>query len=427
MRPTVDYLPRTIDAELDMLLEGVPAIAVEGLKGVGKTVTAARRARTIHRLDDPDQLPVIEADPRRLTNGRPPILIDEWQRLPESWDRVRRAVDDDPSPGRFLLTGSALMRPGQTHSGAGRIVTLRMRPLALSERRREAPTVRLADLLSGERPPIAGTTTLGLVDYVDEIVGSGLPGLRGGSERVMRARLDGFLDRMVEADIPDAGRPVRDPAQLRRWLRAYAAAISTTATFETIRAAATSGRGDSPARTTVQAYIDTLTRVWLIEPLSGWLPGGSQLRRLTSAEKHQFVDPALAARLLGVTRTTLLDGTRIEPAVPRDGTYLGALFESLVCLEVRVGAQAAEARVFHLRTKGGEREVDLIVERTDGAVVAIEVKLARTVDDDDVRHLRWLREQLGDRLLDAVVVSTGGTAYRRADGIAVVPAALLGP
>jgi len=421
------YLPRTIDTELDVLIEGLPAIAIEGLKGVGKTVTAARRARTIHRLDDPDQLAIISADPGRLTQGRPPILIDEWQRLPESWDRVRRAVDDDPTSGRFLLTGSALARPGQTHSGAGRIVTLRMRPLALSERGREPPTVRLGELLAGGRPPIAGTTRFGVVEYVDEILASGLPGVRGASDRIVRARLDGFLDRMVEVDIPDAGRPVRDPAQLRRWLRAYAAAISTTSTFETIRAAATSGRGDMPARTTVQAYIDTLERVWLVEPVPGWLPRGSHLRRLTTAAKHQFVDPALAARLLGVTRTTLLAGTPVEPVVPRDGPYLGALFESLVCLEVRVAAQSAEANVFHLRTKGGEREVDLIVERADGAVVAIEVKLARTIDEGDVRHLRWLEEQLGDRLLDSVVVSTGSAAYRRPDGIAVVPAALLGP
>jgi predicted AAA+ superfamily ATPase len=421
------YVPRTIDRELDLLIDGLPAIAVEGLKGVGKTVTAARRARTIHRLDDPDQLAIISADPGRLTQGPPPILIDEWQRLPESWDRVRRAVDDDPGAGRFLLTASALARPGRTHSGAGRIVTLRMRPLTLSERGRARPTVRLSELLAGGRPPITGATSIGLTEYVDEILASGLPGVRGASDRIVRARLDGFLDRMVEADIPDAGRPVRDPAQLRRWLRAYAAAISTTATFETIRAAATAGRGDAPARTTVQAYIDTLARVWLIEPVPGWLPRGSHLRRLTIAEKHQFVDPALAARLLGVTRTTLLDGAQVEPVVPRDGPYLGALFESLVCLEVRVGAQLAEAKVFHLRTKGGEREVDLIVERADGAVVAIEVKLARTIDDADVRHLRWLGEQLGDRLLDSVVVSTGGAAYRRPDGIAVVPAALLGP
>lgn len=421
------YLPRIVDAELDLLLSGLPAISIEGLKGVGKTETAARRSRTIHRLDDPDRRAVIAGDPRSVVEGEPPVLIDEWQRLPESWDRVRRAVDADRRPGRFLLTGSASLRPGQTHSGAGRIVTVRMRPLTLSERARATPTVSLAALLSGTRPPITGATRLALADYVDEVLASGLPGLQGTTERLRRAELDGFLERMVEADIPEAGRPVRDPVALRSWLRAYAAAISTTATFETLRAAATSSRGDHPARTTIQAYLDTLTRLWLIDPVPGWLPTGSHLKRLTTPAKHQLADPALAARLVGATRETLLGGASVEPAIPRDGVYLRALFESLVSLEVRVGAQAADARVAHLRTMSGEREIDLIVERPDARVLAIEVKLARNVGDGDVRHLRWLQAQLGDQLLDSVVVTTGPTAYRRQDGIAVVPAALLGP
>jgi predicted AAA+ superfamily ATPase len=123
----------------------------------------------------------------------------------------------------------------------------------------------------------------------------------------------------------------------------------------------------------------------------------------------------------------LLEAGTQGPLTPRDGTLLGQLFESLVTLDVRVHAQADEARVGHLRTHGGEHEVDLIVERGDHRVVAIEVKLARTVRDGDLRHLRWLQDQLGDQLLDAVVITTGPDAYRRPDGIGVVPAALLGP
>jgi len=133
-------------------------------------------------------------------------------------------------------------------------------------------------------------------------------------------------------------------------------------------------------------------------------------------------DPALVA----VDERALLSGDGPD-AFARDGTYLGALFESLAVLGVRVFAQAAEARVAHFRTRGGDREIDIIVERDDGRVVAIEVKLSETVADDDVTHLRWLGEQLGDDLLDAVVVTTGKHAYRRPDGIAVVPLALLGP
>lgn len=140
-----------------------------------------------------------------------------------------------------------------------------------------------------------------------------------------------------------------------------------------------------------------------------------------------MADPALAAQLLVVDTDVLLSGRAVDPRVPRDGPLLGTLFESLVTLSVRVYAQAVQASVSHRRTRGGEHEVDLIVERRDGGVVALEVKLARAVDDRDVRHLRWLQATIGDRLLDSVVITTGGAAYRRQDGLAVVPAALLGP
>ena len=140
---------------------------------------------------------------------------------------------------------------------------------------------------------------------------------------------------------------------------------------------------------------------------------------------HQIADPALAARLLGCDEGALLAGSPAGPAVPRDGPLLGALFQSLVTLSVRAYAQQNEARVHHLRTHGGEREIDLIVERGDGRVVALEVKLSSTPHDRDVRHLRWLAEHLGPSLLDAAVITTGPHAYRRRDGIGVIPAALL--
>jgi predicted AAA+ superfamily ATPase len=421
------YQPRVVDLELDELLGSVAAIALEGAKGVGKTATALRRAATVHRLDDPEERALAQADLRRLATGATPILVDEWQRLPPVWDVVRRAVDDDRSPGQFLLTGSAMPGGAPTHSGAGRIVTVRMRPMALSERGLAAPTVSLRRLLDGARSPIGGSSHLRLEDYAREIVASGFPGVRDLGDRARRAQLDGYLLRIAEHEFPDLGRRLRNPAALRRWMTAYAAATSTTATFETIREAATGGSGEKPARTTVQPYLDTLERLWIVEPVPAWLPTRSSVARLAAPPKHQLADPALAARLLGVGIDGLLGGHVITPPIPRAEPLLGTLFESLVTLSVRVYAQAAEASVMHLRTKGGEREVDLIVELDDRRVLAVEVKLGRTVNDNDVRHLAWLRDQLGDDLLDAVVVTTGETAYRRPDGVAVVPAALLGP
>jgi hypothetical protein len=173
------------------------------------------------------------------------------------------------------------------------------------------------------------------------------------------------------------------------------------------------GLGDDPA--------------WILDPVPAWLPARNHLNRLSQPPKHHLADPAFAVWLLGLDQEALLSGVESDLTIPRDGTLLGQLFESLVILSVKTFAQASEARVGHLRLKGGRREIDLIIERADQRVVAMEVKLSSVIDQNDVKHLLWLREKIGDDLLDAVVVNTGHRAYRRKDGIAVVPAALLGP
>lgn len=421
------YARRILDDELDELLSGLSAVAIEGPKAVGKTATALQRARTVHQMDDPAQRQVALADPARLLAGPPPILIDEWQRAPESWDLVRRAVDQDPSANRFILTGSANSTDPSTHSGAGRIVRLRMRPLSLAEREIQAPTVSLAELLKGRRPPVGGETAVTLGDYTNEIVASGFPAIRNLGGRALRAQLDSYVARVADKDFLEFGYSVRNPEVLRRWMRAYAAATATTATLEKIRDAATSGEGTKPSRDIVLQYRSILERLWVLDPLPAWLPSRNQISRLGHPDKHHLADPALAATLLGVGVDALLEGDDAGIGMPRDGTLLGHLFESLVTQSVRVYAQAAEAEVRHLRTHNGRHEVDLIVVRPDGRVIGIEMKLARTVTDDDARHLLWLKEEIGDDLLDSIIVTTGPHAYRCDDGIAVVPAALLGP
>ncbi len=416
---------RVVDAELDELVPALPALSLEGPKGVGKTSTARRRGGTVIRLDDPGVLEIVAAQPSRLATGTPPIVIDEWQRYPHSWDVVRRAVDENPVGGKFILTGSATPTVAPTYTGAGRIVTLRMRPLTLPERGVETPAVSLAALLNGEHPDVEGATAVTLEDYTTEILAGGFPGIRHPSGRAQRAALDGYLERIVDAELSELGVEVRRPQTLRRWLQAYAAATATTASYERIRDAATAGEAIKPAKTTTIPYRDALERLWILDPLPAWAPSSHHLSRLTFAPKHHLADPALAARLAGVDAGALLRGEG-PTTVPRDGTFLGALFESLTTLSVRVFAQAAEARVSHFRTKGGAREVDLIVERDDRRVVAVEVKLADAVSDGDVRHLVWLAEKIGADLADAMVVTTGRFAYRRPDGIAVIPLALLG-
>ena len=420
------YTRRIVDDELDGLLAELPAVAIEGPRGVGKTATAEQRAKTFVYLDDPAQRAVLEADPSQILAAPPPVLIDEWQKVPAVWDAVRRAVDRGSEPGRFILTGSASPVSAPSHSGAGRIVTLRMRPMTLAERGLTVAPISFAELLSGRRAPVSGETTTTLKTYAHEIVGSGFPGIRGFGERGRRVQLDGYIRRIIDVDFAEQDRAVRRPAVLERWLAAYAAATATTASFETIRDAATAGYREKPAKTTTIPYRDVLERLWVVEPLPAWLPSSNRFSRLAQAPKHHLADPALAARLLGLDDATLLAGRGPAAAIPHVGPLIGQLFESLVTLCVRVFAQAAEARVYHLRQHGGRREIDLIVERSDQRILALEVKLGAAVQDDDVKNLLWLREHLGENCLDTVVVHTGPRAYRRADGIAVVPVALLG-
>jgi len=198
-----------------------------------------------------------------------------------------------------------------------------MRPLTLAERGVGIPTVSLAGLLGGDRPALSGTTAIRLDTYVAEILTGGFPGMRNPIPRSWRAAIDGYLDNIVEVDLPEVGIEVRHPGTLRRWMTAYAAATATATAYDRIRDAATAGESQKPAKTTTIAYREALERVWLLEPL--------------------------------------------------------------------------------------------------------EAKLSETVDDHDVAHLRWLQRRLGGQLLDAVVVTTGRHAYRRRDGIGVVPLSLLDP
>lgn len=414
------YQPRTVDGELDLLLSGAAAIAIDGPKGVGKTATGLRRATASWLLDDPGQRALVEADPTFAGAPHGTLLIDEWQRFPQVWDSVRRLVDAGAAPGRFLLTGSATPVSGtDTHSGAGRILSLRMRPMALHERGIETPSVSLAQLLAGATDSISGTTTVKAADYFAAIETSGLPGISRQPARLRRGLLDGYLQRVIDRDLPDHGLAVRRPETLRRWLTAYAAASSTTASYSTILDATTAGDGSQPAKTTTIAYRDHLAQLWLVDPVPGWSPSRNPIARLQQAPKHQLADPALAARLLSLSAATL--------ASPSGSHLAGPLFESLATLSVRVAAQAAEARVGHLRTRNGSHEIDLVVEGPDGQIVGIEVKLAAQVTDADTRHLRWLRDRLPHDVADLVVITTGTHAYRRPDGVAVVPLALLGP
>ena len=264
--------------------------------------------------------------------------------------------------------------------------------MALAERGLCEPTVSLDNLLRGDKPVLGGSSPLGLEDYAGQVTGSGFPSVRDRSERATRAFLDGYIDRIAERHVHEQGRTVRDRSSLRRWMAAYAAASSTPATFETIRDAASPGESQKPTRATTIAYRAVLEGLRVIDDVPAWLSTRSHLRRLSAAPVHQLADPAPAARLLEVKAESLLEGRDSATAAARNGSLLGALFQSLVTLSVRTYAQANESKVFHLRTHRDDHEVDLIAQGAHGRVAALEAKLAATVSERDTAHLVWATE-----------------------------------
>lgn len=243
----------------------------------------------------------------------------------------------------------------------------------------------------------------------------------------MRARLvRSYVESVLEHEVPELGFVPRRADSLLQWVRAYAAASSTTASYTAIADAVPDDQRAS--RATINAYRDVLGQLWMLDPVPSFPLSRNRLSELGRMPKHQLVDPALAAALLPATVGTLLDGSAgREFTGLRDGPLLGLLFESLVTLSVRVYAQALGLEVSHIRTARGDHEVDLVVHDATGRAIAIEVKLAATPGPLDMRHLNWLAERLGDDLVDRVVITTGPQAYRHPNGTAVVPLALLGP
>jgi predicted AAA+ superfamily ATPase len=422
----MDAIPRLLDPVLQSYTGFVPAFVIDGIKAVGKTFSAERIAKTVFKLDRKDTRELIGASPEAFFDAEKPLLFDEWQRLPELWDSVRRAVDEDNEPGRFILTGSAYPKGAAIHSGAGRIIHIRMRPLSLYERLRPASCVSLASLL-GDRGFRAGDTTgIGLDTYLAEIVRSGFPGLRRLSVEASGLYLDSYLENLFNREFEEQGYTVRKPHVLRNWLRAYAAATGSTASYQAILDAATPGDGDKPAKKTTQSYRDILDNLWITDRIEPWMPMNSGFKYVGRTPKHYLADPALAARALGITQDSFFGAGELPVLGPQEKSMAGRLFEALVGLSLQTYAQIAGARLSHFRTNQGDHEVDFVVEK-GRRILAIEVKLGASADSNQVDHLNWFEQAFSTYEVVKALVTTGDTAYTRQDGVHVIPAALLGP
>lgn len=415
------YAPRVIDSHLRHLLNVAGAVLVEGVRACGKTETGEHHSQSMVRLDIDDAArELADIAPDRLLNGATPRLIDEWQLAPQLWNHVRRAVDQRRAPGQFILAGSATPSDDVTrHSGAGRILRLRMRPMSLFESNHSSGEVSLR-LLFDENDNVAGTSTMTVEAIAQAICVGGWPGLQGLGAREAQTVLRSYLDDVARADLAEASEKRRDPARVRRLLAAYARHVATPAAVSTIINDTGEGSGAPLRPETVRDYIDTLERIMVVEEQPSWGPHLRSRDIVRGGSIRHLVDPSLAVAAMNASADRLMD----------DPNTLGLLFESLVIRDLRVFAQAVDGEVAHYRDSAGA-EADAIIQLRDGRWIAMEVKLGQSRVEEAAASLTKLIKKIdtsraGDP--SARVIITGGEyAYTRPDGIHVVPLGCLGP
>ena len=413
------YMPRIVDSAMAHALEAVPIVVVEGVKGCGKTWTGLHHARShVMLADAPGARAGAEVVPRHVLDGPRPRLVDEWQTVPSIWDATRHVVDEGRDVGCFILTGSARPQDEITrHSGAGRVRRVRMRPMSLAESGESDASVSLGGLLDGGHCEAAASGAT-VPDIAELICRGGWPRNLGRPTTAAQGLLEGYLDEMARLDLPEAAATRHNPGRVLRLLASLARNTSSTSSLNTL---ARDVAGDPPLSwASTAAYLDALERVFLVEDLPVWTARLRSRAKLQQSPKRHFVDPSLAAAVLGASPTRLLD----------DLETMGLLFESLVVRDLRVYASANQAGVYHARSSYGH-EFDAVIERRDGAWMPVEVKLGTARVDDAARSLLESCDAIDTaergRPANMLVVTATGYGYTRPDGVSVVPITALAP
>lgn len=415
------YVPRTVDLEMQQLLEATGCVVIEGVRGCGKTTTAREFAASEVLLDvDEDARYLAEADPPEVLKGPPPRLIDEWQLVPGVWNHVRRAVDDRRAPGQFILTGSAIPADDATrHTGMRRMVRLRLRPMSLHEAGRSSGAISLKRMLAGE-PPKTGEHATPIGEVAELISRGGWPeSLDWPLARALRANR-GQVEELARVDIREVDGVRRDPQRVRLLLRSLARNVGTAVATSKL-AADVGGRDNGGIKPhTAADYLNALARTMIIEDQPAWATHLRSRAILRKRPVRHFVDPSLAVAALGADPDRLL----------KDFRLLGLLFESMVVRDLRVYAQALDAEVFHYR-ENGRLEVDAVVQARDGRWAAFEVKLGPRMVEEGARNLLRLAERVDQQMVGPPqalgVIVASGYGYSRPDGVGVVPIGALGP
>lgn len=405
-----NYCPRLVDPLIDALHAELPALLLVGPRAVGKTSTAERHAATTVRLDRVAEAAAFRADPdAALRDLEEPILLDEWQAVPAVLGAVKRAIDAESRPGRFLLTGSVRADlDADTWAGTGRVLRIAMYPLTVAEQLGQTMRPFIGRLVAGDEL-VAGTDTPDLRGYVDLALRGGFPDATLNlSDKARRRWLASYVDQLVTRDALTI-EPGRDPARLGRYLEAYALNAAGLVEDKTLYDAA------GINRKTALAYDRLLQNLLVVDELPPW--SSNRLKRLVRSPKRHLIDPSLLVGVLGLDTA----------AVMRDGDLLGRVLDTFVTAQIRAEVTLADTptRLYHLRQEQGRHEIDLIIEIGGQRVIGIEIKATSAPTAKDARHLEWLRDQVGDRFITGVILHTGPTTYKLGERLTAAPISTL--
>lgn len=419
----IDYKPRIADLTLKEKLKGSGAVLIEGAKWCGKTTTAEQQAGSIIYMDNPASrnanLEAAEIDPGLLLEGATPRLIDEWQIAPQIWDAVRFTVDHRGEDGQFILTGSAVPiidedEKKRIHSGTGRISRLRMRPMSLWESGDSTGKISLRMLFDGTQQAAACDTGLEQLAFLT---------CRGGWPRsifqelsVALGRATDYFDAIINSDINRTDRTLKSPDRAALLMKSYARLVGSQAPMTAICQDMSTMEGTTFDARMVQAYINALKLIFVIEDMPAWNPNLRSKTAIRTSDTRYFVDPSIAVAAMGIGPHDLLS----------DLSTFGFLFENLCVRDLRVYSEPLGGNVYHFRDSKG-LECDSVIHLRNGRYGLVEIKLGgdRLIEEGAANLLK-LRDKLNtDHMHEPsfmmVLTAVGKFAFRRKDGVYVVP------
>lgn len=415
------YMPRVVDSILIDKLDSKGAVIIEGPKWCGKTTTAMQLAKSMIRMDEPSKrdanIQMADIAPERLLAGKTPRLIDEWQIAPKLWDAARYEVDTRGDVGQFILTGSAVPVESKEimHSGTGRFTWLTMRPMTLYESKESTGEVSLENLFTNPKQ-IKGVNEMTIDTLAFVICRGGWPMAINMKEKAALSQAFDYYDAVVKSDINRADNVTKNPERVKRLMRSFARHQGAQIANTMLQADIIANDTESLSVDTVASYIGALKKIFVIEDMAAWNPNLRSKTAIRTSDTRYYVDASIAVAAMGIGPNDLIN----------DLNTMGLLFETMCVRDLRVYAESLGGNVLHYRDKSG-LECDTVIHLRNGRYGLAEIKLGgQRLIEEGAANLKALAQKIDTTKMPApsfmmIVVGTGDFAYKREDGIFIVP------